>query len=224
MDNLTVLLVDDHALLRSGLVSMLEYEDGIQVIGEASTGKEAIEVYDRLLPDVVVMDVTMPEMGGIEASRVILEKHPDAKILLMTQHEEQRFVEAMLEVDIAGCISKRAAGTEFMAALEAVQRGEFYLHPAMARLVAKRWKRRFVAPEDTLTPREREVLSAIVEGQTNSQIARNLNVSIKTIEWHRSNLMNKLDTHGVADLVRYALEHNLIEEGEATIPIDRLEE
>ena len=135
MSKMRIMLVDDHALLRSGLVAMLEYEDDVEVVGEAANGREAVDLYDRLLPDIVVMDVTMPQMGGIEASRIILERHPDAKILVMTQHEEKKFIEAILDVDIAGCIGKRAAGTEFMTALKAVERGEFYLHPALARLV-----------------------------------------------------------------------------------------
>lgn len=224
MSELTVMLVDDHALLRSGLASMLAYEDGVEVVGEASNGREAVQLYEVLQPDIVVMDVTMPEMGGIEASSVILRNHPSAKILMMTQHEEPRFIEAILEVDISGCISKRAAGSEFVSALRAVERGDFYLHPAMARLVAKQSQRkRFIAPEDTLTPREKEVLAAIVRGETNGQIARNLNLSIKTVEWHRSNLVNKLGTSGVAELVRYALEHGLAEPPGRTTPIDRLD-
>ena len=217
-----IIIVDDHKLLRSGLVAMTGYEDDIEVVGEASTGREAIELYERVLPDIVVMDVTMPEMGGIEASRIILERHPGAKILIMTQHEEQQFIEAILEVDIAGCIGKRAAGDEFVSALRAVERGDYYLHPAMARMVAKQAKKRFVEPKDTLTPREREILSAIVRGEKNTQIARSLNISVKTVEWHRSNLMNKLDCHGVAELVRYAMKHGLAGKDEGAGFIDRI--
>lgn len=209
MSKLRIILVDDHALLRSGLIAMLEYEDDIEVVGEGSNGREAIVLFERLRPDIVVMDVTMPDMGGIEASRIILDSHPDAKILVMTQHEEKKFIEAILDADIAGCIGKRAAGTEFVAALKAVERGEFYLHPALARLVAKRERREFVDPMDTLTGREREVLEHIVLGETNQKIARNLCLSVKTVEWHRSNLMSKLDTHSVAELVRYSLERGV---------------
>lgn len=223
MTKLRIIIADDHALLRSGLVAMLDYEDDIEVMGEAANGKEAVALFESLQPDVLVMDVTMPEMGGIEAAKLVLDKFPEAKILLMTQHEEQQFVEAMMEVDVAGCIGKRAAGTEFVAALKAVQRGEFYLHPAMARLVVRNNRKHFVRPEETLTPREREVLGAIVRGSTNTQIARDMALSVKTVEWHRSNLMNKLDTHGVAELVRYALEHGLVDNTESPkTPIDRL--
>lgn len=225
MGSISVVIVDDHALLRSGLVAMLAYEDDIEVLGEASNGREAIEAYERLHPDILVMDVTMPEMGGIEASRLLLEKHPEARVLLMTQHEEQQFVEAMLQVDIAGCIGKRAAGTEFITALRTIMDGEFYLHSAMARMIARQQRRRLIEPSATLTPRETEVLKAIVAGETNKEIAHLLGLSIKTVEWHRSNLMTKLGTRGTAELVRYAIEHGLAADGTAdgSSPIDRLD-
>ena len=217
-----IIIVDDHALLRSGLAAMVAYEDDIEVVGQASSGLEAIELYERERPDVAVMDVTMPKMGGLEASRIILERHPDAKILIMTQHEEPKFIEAIMDVDIAGCIGKRAAGDEFVAALHAVERGEYYLHPTLARMVMSKVKKRFVEPAETLTPREREVLAAIVSGEKNTQIARSLNLSVKTVEWHRSNLMGKLDCHGVAELVRYAMEHGLATKRDPGEPIDRI--
>lgn len=225
MDSISVIIADDHALLRSGLVAMLAYEEGIEVLGEASNGREAIELFERLQPDILVMDVTMPEMGGIEASRLLLQAHPEARILLMTQHEEQQFIEAMLQVDIAGCIGKRAAGTEFITALHTIMAGDFYLHPAMARMVARQQRRRFIEPAATLTPREGEILKAIVAGQTNKEIAHALGLSIKTVEWHRSNLMAKLGTRGTAELVRYAIEHGLTVDGpsENRSPIDRLD-
>ena len=225
MDSISVVIADDHALLRSGLVAMLAYEEGVEVLGEASNGREAIEAFERLRPDILVMDVTMPEMGGIEASRLLLEAHPEARILLMTQHEEQQFVEAMLQVDISGCIGKRAAGTEFITALRTIMDGEFYLHPAMARMIARQQRRRFIEPEATLTPREAEVLKAIVAGETNKEIAHHLGLSIKTVEWHRSNLMTKLGTRGTAELVRYAIEHGLAAGNAAKgrSPIDRLD-
>lgn len=212
-NSIRIVLVDDHALLRSGLVALLEYEDGIRVVGQAENGLEAVKLYDLLLPDIIVMDVTMPEMGGIEASKLILERHPNARILVMTQHEERQFIEAILSVDISGCIGKRAAGDEFVTALNAINRGEFYLHPAIARLVADTHRKRFVNPVETLTPREVEVLRHIVHGNTNQQIASELHLSVKTVEWHRSNLMNKLGTHSVADLVRYAVEKGLASDG-----------
>lgn len=225
MSKLRIGIVDDHALLRSGIIAMVEYNEGVEVVFEADNGLTAIELFDEYLPDILVMDVTMPQMGGIEAAQHIMSRHPDAKILLMTQHEEPQFIEAMLEADIAGCIGKRAAGTEFVSALKAVERGEFYLHPAIARQVAQNTRKRFVQPAETLTMREREVLELIVQGYTNGQIATELTLSIKTVEWHRSNLMAKLDVHSVAELVRYALDNNLIGGNAANgsnKPIDRL--
>jgi two-component system response regulator NreC len=203
---------------------MLTYDPDIEVVGEAKDGVEAIELYDRLKPDVVAMDVTMRTMGGIEATQKITAKHPEAKILIMTQHEEQQFIDALMKTNVSGFISKRAAGTEFVAAIKAVAAGDFYIHPAMARLVANRARNNFVKPEDTLTKREREVLSAIVEGDTNTAIATKLRLSVKTVEWHRSNIMTKLDTHSVAELVRYAIDHNLAQTiDENPVLIDRLD-
>jgi DNA-binding NarL/FixJ family response regulator len=224
MDSISVVIVDDHALLRSGLIAMLAYEEDIEVLGEASNGREAIEVYELLKPDVLIMDVTMPEMGGIEASRQILSSYPAACILLMTQHEESQFVEAMMDIDVAGCIGKRAAGTEFVAAIRTVVNGEFYVHPDMARMVVKHHRRKFVEPHATLTKRETEVLEEIVKGKMNKEIAYNLGLSIKTVEWHRSNLSSKLGTHGTAELVKYALDNKLVSPNSQneSKPIDRL--
>lgn len=220
MSELRIILVDDHALLRSGLKAMLAYEVGITVVGEASNGKEGLELYERVRPDIVVMDVTMPVMGGIEASRELLSRHPDAKILVMTQHRERQFMEAVLSVDVSGCIGKHAAGTEFVTALRTVEHGEFYLHPSISRLLVDQHRKKFVDPADTLTPRERQILERIAAGDKNSKIARDLSLSVKTVEWHRSNLMAKLDVHSVADLVRYAVEHGLLLDQDS--PIDRI--
>jgi two-component system response regulator NreC len=203
---------------------MLAYEEDVEVIGEASNGREGIEVYERLHPDILVMDVTMPEMGGIEASRRLLELHPDARILLMTQHEEQQFIEAMLQVDVAGCIGKRAAGTEFVTALRTVMNDGFYLHPAMARTVMQCQRKKTINPQITLTKRETEVLKEIVNGKMNKEIAHSLGLSIKTVEWHRSNLASKLGTRGTAELVKYAIDNKLISpcSQNEIKPIDRL--
>lgn len=219
MSSIRIILADDHALLRSGLVAMLAWEKDIDVVGEAANGREAVALYDATIPDVAVLDVTMPEMGGLEAAGVIIEHHPEAKILMMTQHEEASFIEAVLATEVSGCIGKRAAGTEFVSAVRAVYRGEFYLHPAMARLVVRGRNRRFIDPLDTLTPREREIMDAVLAGETNGAIARRLCLSVKTVEWHRANFMSKLDVHGVADLMHYAMEHGLVQPSR---PIDRM--
>lgn len=218
-----IIIVDDHELLRSGLIAVASFEDDIEVVGEASNGLEAIELYERTLPDIVVMDVTMPEMGGLEASSIILERHPDAKILIMTQHEERSFIDAVLSIDVSGCIGKRAVGSEFISALRSIERGEFFLHSSIARMAVRNSKRKFVEPGESLTPREREVLAKIVDGKTNAQIAKDLYLSVKTVEWHRSNLMNKLGVHGVAELVSYAITHQLVsnQDGDSAA-IDRL--
>ena len=218
-----IIIIDDHELLRSGLIAVTSFEDDIEVVGEGSSGLEAIELYEKTHPDIVVMDVTMPEMGGLEASSIILERHPDAKILIMTQHEERSFIDAVLSINVSGCIGKRAVGSEFISALRSVERGEFFLHSSIARMVVRTSKRNSMEPGDSLTPREREVLAQIVDGKTNAQIAKELYLSVKTVEWHRSNLMNKLGVHGVAELVSYALTHQLLSGGEKDdTAIDRL--
>lgn len=181
-DKITVVIVDDHHLLRSGLKAMLDLEDDIEVVAEGSDGEQAIELYETWHPDVLAMDITMPKMGGIEASRIICKRHPEARILVMTQHEEPQFIEALVDTEVSGCIGKRAAGGEFVTALHAVHNGEFYLHPAMARLVARQARKRYVSPGETLTPREREILQAIVDGCTNTQIAHDMSISVKTVE------------------------------------------
>lgn len=208
-----LLIVDDHDLLRAGLIAMLAYFDDIEVVGEASDGKKALATYERLHPDVVAMDISMPEMDGIEATAAIVENDPNARVIIMTQYEEQRFIQPALQAGVSGFITKRSAGHEFVGAIRAVAKGDFYVHPKMIKLVAAQAQnRRIIKPEDTLTTREREILREIVAGKTNQHIAHDLSLSIKTVEWHRSNLMNKLDTHSIAELVRYAIKHNLVEE------------
>ena len=208
-----VLLTDDHDLLRAGLRAMLDFFDDIEVVGEARDGEEAVSMYERLRPDVLAMDISMPGMNGIDAAERICASHPGARVLIMTQHEEQRFIEPAIEAGVSGFITKRSAGTEFVAALRAVADGEFYIHPKMARLMVRHMRdQHLTKPEDTLTAREREVLQGVVAGKTNSHVARELSLSIKTVEWHRSNLMAKLDVHSVAELVRYALTHDLVED------------
>ena len=215
-EKIRVILTDDHDLLRAGLRAMLEFYDDLEVVGEARNGEEAVEMYERLRPTVIAMDISMPIMDGIAATQRICSAHPEARVIIMTQHEEQQLIEPALKAGVSGFITKRSAGPEFVAALRAVAAGEFYIHPKMARLMAAQVQNQHVIkPEDTLTTREREVLREIIAGKTNSHIARDLCLSIKTVEWHRSNLMAKLDTHSVVELVRYALAHGLAEGGSA---------
>ena len=206
MSKMRVLLADDHAILIEGLRAYLSYYDDVEVVGEAHDGAEALASVAELQPDIVLMDIAMPGINGITATRLIREQYPQTRVLVLTQHEEKQYVLALLKAGASGYILKRALGSDLINALRTVARGGTFLYPTVATLLVEEMKH----PTVSLTPREAEVLQHIVRGETSSQIADSLSLSVKTVEWHRSNLMSKLDVHGVADLVRYALEHGLV--------------
>ena len=217
MSKIRVLMVDDHAILREGLRALLGYYDDVEVVGEAQDGAESLVRVRELLPDVVLMDIAMPGMTGLEATRLIRAQFPETRVLILTQHEDPQYVLPLLQAGASGFVSKRALGTDLINAVRVVAKGETFLYPTAATAVVEEMRRRSrdaaTAPE-SLTPRELEILKHIVAGQTNAQIAAALSISIKTVEWHRTNLMSKLDVHSVADLVRYAMEHDLTEKTE----------
>ena len=201
-----VLLADDHAILSAGLRALLGYYDDIEIVGEARDGAEAVERVGELRPDVVLMDIAMPGMGGIEATRLICEKYPHTRILVLSQHGERQYVVALLQAGASGYILKRALGSDLIGAVRAVARGETYLHPDVSAVLVEEVR----CPTEPLTPREQEILEHIVLGETSPQIAASLSLSVKTVEWHRSNLMSKLDAHNAAELVRIALQCGLV--------------
>ena len=208
-----VLMVDDHAILREGLRALLSYYEDVEVVGEAQDGGEAVAKAGELLPDVVLMDIAMPGMNGLEATRLIRQQYPQVRVLILTQHEDPQYVVPLLQAGASGFVTKRALGTDLINALRVVARGETFLFPTAATTVVEEIRRRNENPEttpDSLTPRELEILNLIVAGETNAQIAAALSISVKTVEWHRANLMSKLDVHSIADLVRYAMEHELV--------------
>lgn len=211
MTTIRVLLVDDHAILREGLRALLSYYDDIEVVGEAQDGAEGLARVSEFKPDVILMDIAMPGMNGLEATRLIRQQHPLTRVLILTQHEDPQYVLPLLEAGASGFVSKRALGNDLINAVRVVARGDTFLYPTAATMVVEEIRRRREdkVTSDSLTPRELEILQHIVEGETNAQIALALSISVKTVEWHRSNLMSKLDVHSVADLVRYALEHDL---------------
>jgi DNA-binding NarL/FixJ family response regulator len=215
MSKIQVLLADDHAILREGLRALLNYYDDIQVVGEVQDGAEAVTRVGELQPDIVLMDIAMPKMNGVEATRQIREQYPATRVLILTQHEDRQYILPLLQAGASGIVSKRGLGTDLITAIRAVARGETFLYPSIATTVVEEWRalsESTPASPDALTPRECEILKHIVAGQTNPQIATALGISIKTVEWHRTNLMSKLGAHTVADLVRYALEHKLVEQ------------
>jgi two-component system response regulator NreC len=207
MHRTRVLLADDHAILREGLRHLLRHCDDIQVVGEAADGAEAVARAGELGPDVVLMDIAMPGLNGIEATRQIRERYPATQVLVLSQHEDRQYVVALLKEGVAGYIPKSALGADLIAALRAVARGEVYLHPSLATAAMREIR----GDAHLLTPRETQVLKLIAEGQTSAQIAESLSLSVNTVDWHRANLMDKLGAHNVVELIRLARQRGLID-------------
>jgi len=207
-----ILLVDDHTILREGLRALLSYYPDVEVVGEAEDGAQAIECVERLSPDIVLMDIAMPGMNGLEATRRIHQGYPDTRVLILTQYEDQPYVLPLLRAGASGYVLKRALGADLINAVRAVARGESFLYPSVATTVLEQLRQpeeAFTQDEKALTPREQEILRLVVHGETSRQIAVELNISVKTVEWHRGNLMSKLEVRSVAELVRYAIQHGL---------------
>lgn len=207
-----ILIADDHALLRAGLISMLNSEPDLEIIGEASTAEEAVRLAVELTPDLVLMDLSMPEMGGIEATRIVVERLPAIRVLILTMHEDQVLAREAIHVGASGYILKRAVLTELISAIHTVLQGDLYVHPQIVRNLLAEPK---PAPVPTglgsepLTSREIEVLHLLARGYTNNQIAKQLSLSVRTVEYHRSNIMGKLNLSSRVDLLRYAAEHGI---------------
>jgi len=207
-----LLLVDDHAILRDGLRALLSYYPDVEVVGEAEDGLQAIECVNRLAPDVVVMDIAMPGMNGLDATRLIRQSHPETRILILTQYDDRRYVLPFVRAGVSGYVIKRALGSDLINAVRTVAKGEGFLYPSVASTLLEGLRQpREDVSEDAkpLTPREQDILRRVAAGETSRQIALALNVSAKTVEWHRGNLMSKLELRSVAELVRYAIEHGL---------------
>jgi len=208
VSKIRVLLADDHAILIEGLKALLGYYDDVEVVGEAHDGAEAVACVSELHPDIVLMDIAMPGTNGITATRLIREQYHHTRILVLTQHNERQYILALLRAGASGYVLKRALGTDLIEALRTVARGDTFLYPSVSTIVAEE----MLSPSESLTPREEEILRLIVDGNSNPQIAKHLSLSIKTVEWHRNNLMSKLHVHNVAELVHNALQYRLIEE------------
>jgi two-component system response regulator NreC len=205
-----VLLADNHVIVRQGLKSYLE-RGGIQVIGEASDGQEAVAFATKLQPDVAILDIGMPILNGIDAARELKQSLPKTKAVLLTRHDEDQYVTAALRAGIRGYILKTQAANDLVNAIQQVCRGEIYLSPGISRALVDAFLSKTDMPEDPLTARERQVLQLIGEGKSTKEVASLLGVSVKTAESHRSRLMQKLDIHEVAGLVRYAVRHGVIQ-------------
>jgi len=209
MKKIGVLIVDDHAILRAGLRTLLNLQPDMEVVGEAAEGLEAVEKVKRLEPDVVLMDITLPGMEGLEVTKKLKKTHPDVRVLILTMHEDRRFLYSALKAGASGYVVKRAADTELIDAIRAAYRGDVFLHPSMAKIVAEDYVEQ-AGTEKGLSDREREVLRLIAEGRTYKEMAKLLAVSVKTIETYRERIKEKLGLHTRAELVRYALEKGLV--------------
>lgn len=213
MVRVRVLVADDHTIVRQGLVGILTASDEVEVVGEAADGAEAVEKATKLKPDVVVLDVSMPHLSGLEAARRIHEALPATRILVLTMHDDEEYVLKMVRAGASGYLLKDSAGSELIAGIRALKAGKVYFGPHASRALAEACQSdRPVAedPYERLTDREREVFQLVVEGKTNAQIADMLCISPKTVDNHRTRLMEKLGIHGTADLVRFAAKHKLI--------------
>ena len=218
MSNIRVLLADDHEMVRKGLRSILDAEADLEVIGEAKDGREALKEAKRLLPDIVVMDITMPGLNGLDATRQLKKQFPQMPIVVLSMHTEKEYVLEVLRAGASGYVVKQAAPAELTSAIRAAQRGEAFLSPAVSKKLVGEYVRQAEAaedrePHDGLTAREREVLQLIAEGHSNKEIAKLLFISVKTVETHRAHLMAKLDRHNVTDLTEYAIGKGMVGEG-----------
>ena len=210
-----LLLVDDHAVVRSGLKMLLSAENDVEIVGEASTAGQAMEMASLVKPDVILMDIGLPDLSGIDATREIKKRYPDISIVALTIHEDEEYFFKMLDAGASGYVPKRAAPEELVIAIRAAAAGEVYLYPSLAKLLVKDYlSQEHPAEEkanfDGLTEREHEVLTYLAEGADNEHIAAALVISPKTVERHRENIMRKLNMHSRAELVRYAIRKGII--------------
>jgi two-component system nitrate/nitrite response regulator NarL len=214
MPEIRVLIVDDHAILRDGIRSLLERQGDIRVTGEASNGREAIEQIARCAPDIVLMDIAMPEMNGLEATQKIKELYPGVKVLILTQHDNREYTDPVLKAGASGYVLKRSGGKEVIHAIHQVYNQGAYLEASITRQVLDDYQH-FEEKKDPevpyLTEREWEVLRLVVEGKNNKEIARIFSISPKTVSVHRSNIMTKLNTHNSFELMRYIQQHRLFQ-------------
>ncbi len=209
-----VLIVDDHSMFREGISALLKSYDDVEMVGEAADGREAIEKVHQLTPQVVLMDITMPVMNGLEATRRIHKESPNTRVLALTQHEDSEYILSMLRAGAKGYVSKTATGAELVSAIRTVHKGESFLYPSAATTLVEEYLTRVKGEKngyERLTDKEREILQLVAEGRTNREIADRLFISVKTVLRHRTNIMDKLGFHNRTELIKYAISKGLIE-------------
>jgi DNA-binding NarL/FixJ family response regulator len=205
-----VLIADDHLIVRQGLKALLHGE-GFEVVAEATNGHEAVQLAKKLRPEIVVIDLVMPRLGGLDASREILESEPSTSVILLTMHTEEYHISAALRAGIRGYVVKTQAVEDLVQAIRTVVRGDVYLSPGVSGVVVKGYLSGTQAPVDPLTPRERQVLQLVAEGRTSKEIASLLGLTVKSAESYRTRIMDKLDIHDTAGLVRFAIRQGLVD-------------
>jgi len=206
-----ILLADDHAVVRQGFKMLLGAQPDMEIVGEASNGREAVESAETLRPDIVVMDVAMPELNGIEATRRLAASAPHTRVIALSMHKDSVYVREILRAGARGYLLKDSGAEDLVSAIRAVAKGESYLSPAVSNAVLDDYRRHVTNPIDLLTSREREVLQMLAEGKTNKEIAGVLNLSVYTVDAHRGRIMEKLNLHSINDLVRFAVRNGIIE-------------
>jgi DNA-binding NarL/FixJ family response regulator len=217
MNQITVLLADDHTVVRQGLRLLLETQRDIVVVGEAGDGREAVQLTKKLQPDIIVLDVAMPTLNGLEAARQIRRDIPQTKVLVLSTYSDDEYVQQLIEEGAAGYLIKQTAATDLLKAIREVHKGNAYFSPAISKRLMQQCRDAFLGGHpikkrsNSLTSREAEVLQLIAEGQANKQIAAELSISIKTVEKHRQQVMNKLGIHDVAGLTRHAIAKGIIQ-------------
>ena len=210
-EKIHILLADDHAVVRQGFKMILAAQPDMEIVGEAGNGREALDLAGQLQPDVIVMDVAMPELNGIEATRRVADVSPRSRVLALSMHKDSVYVREILRAGARGYLLKDSISSDLLAAVRAIARGEGYLSPGVSDAVLNDYRRHVTDPIDLLTSREREVLQMIAEGKTNKEIATVLNLSVYTVDAHRGRIMEKLNVHSVTDLVRFAVRCGLVD-------------
>jgi two-component system, NarL family, response regulator NreC len=211
MKRIRILLADDHAVVRQGFKMILSSQPDMEIVGEAGNGREAVELAEQLKPDVVVMDVAMPELNGIEATRRLASSVPHARVVALSMHKDNVYVREILRAGARGYLLKDSVAADLVSAVRATAQGEGYLSPAVSNAVLDDYRRHVTNPIDLLSSREREVLQMLAEGKTNKEIAGVLNLSVYTVDAHRGRIMEKLNVHSINELVRFAVRNGLID-------------